>query len=284
MLRIRQSNFYYVMNKKKEIELGSVQETLLLPLWGRAIETQKQNPLLVDWTAVSIVNELDYDFGRISKKVSKLSLQSWISRCIYFDSKIHEFMDLYPDSTIVNIGCGLDTTFDRIDNGRIHWIDLDLPDAISLRRIFIKESDRRRFVDKSVFDVSWYNSIAESGKVMLLMAGVIYYFDEKRVQQLFMDFHKYIPDSEVIFDYSSSKGVELANKNVIDKGGMDKNAYLQWGCNDIHDLEKWGDYIKVLSDIPMFADHKKHFPMRKRIGMIISDKIRVMSLTHIKID
>ncbi len=37
----------------------------------------------------------------------------------------------------------MDTTFERIDNGRVYWYDLDLPDVIKLRKEFILENDRR---------------------------------------------------------------------------------------------------------------------------------------------
>ena len=118
------------MGNKNNIKLGSVQETLFLPLWGRAIETQKRRPLLVDEKAVSIIKSIPYDFTTISKNIMNLSRLSWIARSIYFDKKIKDFIDVCPEATIVNIGCGLDTTFERVDNGKIHWYDLDLPDTI----------------------------------------------------------------------------------------------------------------------------------------------------------
>ena len=105
------------MENSNEINLGSVQKTLLLPLWGRAIETQKPTPLLVDRKAVSIISNIPYDFTVIAKNVPPISRISWIARSIYFDKKIKEFIDIFPEATIVNIGCGLDTTFDRMDNG-----------------------------------------------------------------------------------------------------------------------------------------------------------------------
>ena len=107
------------------IKLGSVQETLFLPLWGRAIETQKKKPLLIDKKTVSKINSIPYDFTEISKNNSKTVQASWIARSIFFDNKIKTFIEANPEATIVNIGCGLDTTFDRVDNGKIQWIDLD---------------------------------------------------------------------------------------------------------------------------------------------------------------
>jgi O-methyltransferase involved in polyketide biosynthesis len=271
------------MGDSKEIKLGSVQETLLLPLWGRAIETQKQKPLLIDNKAVSIISSIPYDFTIISKNINKFVQFGWIARSIFFDKKIKAFIDLHPEATIVNIGCGLDTTFDRVDNGKITWFDLDLPDTIDLRRKYISESDRRRFVSKSVFDKSWYNVIENKNNVILLIAGVLYYFDEKELKTLFNDFHTFLPGVEIVFDYASKKGMEISNKKVIEKGGMDKSAYLKWSIENILEIEKWSGNIKVLSNMPMYKEHKKNFPLRDKIGMTISDLMKIMSLAHVKI-
>lgn len=50
------------ISDKIAIELGSVQKTLLLPLWGRAVETRKQKPLLIDDAAVEIIDKIDMIF------------------------------------------------------------------------------------------------------------------------------------------------------------------------------------------------------------------------------
>jgi O-methyltransferase involved in polyketide biosynthesis len=271
------------MTNSKEIKLGSVQETMLLPLWGRAVETQKQNPLLIDNKAVSIIDSLPYDFTTISNNIRKLTSASWIARSIFFDKKIKEFINGNPYATVVNVGCGLDTTFDRIDNGMINWIDLDLPDAIELRKQFFQESDRRRFIAKSVFDTNWYNEIKNKDKVMLLIAGVLYYFEESEVRKLLNDIHQYLPGSEIIFDHASKLGIKLSNEQVIKRGGMDKSAYLKWGIDNIFEIEKWETYIKVISNMSMYKEHKKNYPITKRIGMNISDLLKIMSLTHIRI-
>lgn len=280
---LMENNQQHSLMNPDEVKLGSVQETLLLPLWGRAIETQKQKPLLVDNTAVSIINAIPYDFTVIAKSVSTVSQKSWIARSIFFDKKIRHFIHLHPEATIVNIGCGLDTTFDRVDNGKIQWIDLDLPDSIDLRKKYIAESSRRKFVARSVFDTTWYESIERKDNVMLLIAGVIYYFDETEIKKLFNDIHTHIPGAEILFDYSSVRGIKIANKQVIDSGGMNKSAHLKWGINNISDIEKWDDTIKVIDAMPMFQEHKTNYPFFKRIGMMISDTFKLMSLAHIKI-
>jgi len=140
------------MVKKIKIELGKVQETLLLPLWGRAIELQKKDPRLVDEMAVEILNKIDYDFTIITKNISWLSQLAWIALSLHVDKTILEFIKNNPQAAIVNIGCGLDTTFERIDNGQIIFYDLDLPDVINLRKNFFPENKRRKTISCSFFE------------------------------------------------------------------------------------------------------------------------------------
>ncbi|MGE5410463.1 MAG: class I SAM-dependent methyltransferase, partial [Clostridiales bacterium] len=121
------------MSDKTAIELGSVQLTLLLPLWGRAVETKKSRPLLKDPTALEIISKIDYDFSAMAQSVDDVTQFEWIARSIHMDKAIREFLGKHPKATIVNVGCGLDTTFDRVDNGSLRWYDLDLPDVIELR-------------------------------------------------------------------------------------------------------------------------------------------------------
>ena len=272
------------MKNLDEIKLGSVQKTLLLPLWGRAVETQRKKPLLTDNTAVSIINNIPYDFTQISKNINKIVQAGWVARSIFFDKKIKEFINAYPEATIVNIGCGLDTTFERVDNGKIKWIDLDLPDTIELRKQFISESDRRRFISKSVFDQSWYSEISKKDGIMFLIAGVLCYFSKSEVKKLFNDFHTFFPGVEVVFDYFSSLGIKVSNKNIIEEGGMDKLAYLKWSINNIREIENWDGNIEVISHMQLYKEYKKNFSIFKRIGMNIADMLKMVSLAHIRIN
>ncbi|MBN2600874.1 MAG: class I SAM-dependent methyltransferase [Candidatus Marinimicrobia bacterium] len=271
------------MSDKNVLGLGNVQKTLLLPLWGRAIETRKKKPLLIDKMAASIIQSIPYYFTTIARNISKLSQASWIARSIYFDHKIKAFINQYPDATVINIGCGLDTTFDRIDNGKLTWFELDLPDVIELRKKYIPESDRRKFITASVFDPEWLKEIPDEKPLMFLFAGVLYYFTEENIKKLFTRFVNECPAVEILFDYSSSKGIEMANKMVIKRSGMDESAKLIWGIEDIYEMENWGIGIKVLDSIPMFQYHKKNYPFYKRVRMSFSDKLKIMSLAHIRI-
>ena len=93
------------MSEKVAVDLGNVQKTLFLPLWGRAFETGKPHPLLVDKTAVRIIDEVDYDFARMAAGLNELSKIAWIMRSVHIDCVVKAFLAKYPHATIVNIGC-----------------------------------------------------------------------------------------------------------------------------------------------------------------------------------
>ena len=265
------------------MELGDVQETLMMPLWGRAHETMKAEPLLRDEAAVAIVNKIEYDFSRIAEKINPLSRASWIARSIYFDAVIRDFLKYHEEAVVLNIGCGLDTTFDRVDNGKASWYELDFPDVIELRMRFIPESKRRIFIARSALDQDWYARIKPGASILILLAGVIYYFTEVEAKGLFREFERRFGKSEVIFDYCSIRGARLANKSVIRKGGMKEGAMLKWGIDDLSEMESWGCGIKVIEDLPMFRQHRKRYPVGKRLGMALSDRMGIMSLARISI-
>ena len=210
------------MSDKVVVDLGNVQKTLFLPLWGRAHETTKTNPLLVDKTALEIIEKVDFDFSTITRNISELSQIAWIMRSLCVDRVIAGILDQHPKATIVNIGCGLDTTFDRVDNGHLFWYELDLPDVIELRRRFIEENDRRKTISTSFLEESWFKEISVGDKILFIAAGVFYYFEEEDIKGFLKRLVDEFPGAEILFDVSSPYGVKAANHMVV------KRCHWRW--------------------------------------------------------
>ena len=166
---------------KLKIELGRLQETLLIPLWARARENKKQKPYLFDPKASEIIRCIDYDFGSLERAFTQGAFGRdhaaiFMIRNKYFDDAIKEFIVVHPKAAVVNIGAGLDTTFYRVDNGSIRWYDLDLPDVIALRRQLSLETDRSKCIAKSVLDFTWFDDIGpEPDGLFLFAGGVLFY-------------------------------------------------------------------------------------------------------------
>lgn len=265
-------------------KLGSVQETLFLPLWGRAVETRKAHPLLIDETAARIVELVDYDFSTIARNISFVSQLAWIARSLHTDRTIREFLGLHPDAAIVNLGCGLDTTFERVDNGRLCWYDLDLPDVIQLRKRYIPESSRRQSIACSLLDAGWLDQLKGAEAIFFIASGVLYYLDEAQVKTFLTRLADTLPSSEILFDACSPRGVRMANKRVIQAGGMGRGAILKWGIERAKDMESWDRRIAVAGEYPMFRNMKSTFTAREKWGTWLSDALKIMSMVHLRLN
>jgi len=271
------------MAEKIKVGLEDVSKTLLLPLWGRAVETQKSNPLLVDKMAVEIIDNINYDFSTISKNIIDITQLAWIGRSLVTDKIIKKFLELHPNAAIVNIGCGLDTTFERVDNGKLYWYDLDLPEVIKLRRNFIKESERKKFIESSFLDYSWFEYLKDNMNVLFIACGVFYYFEEEQVKDFFIKIAGSFPGSELLFDVASPFGIKISNKKVIQSSGMDEKSFLKWGIKDPKQIYQWDKRIKLINKYSFFKDLRKKLSFDKCIGTYISDLLKVMYMVHIKL-
>ncbi|HTP13558.1 MAG TPA: class I SAM-dependent methyltransferase [Bacteroidota bacterium] len=266
-----------------DVSLGDVQKTLFLPLWGRAVETEKQHPLLVDKTAVSIVKKVNYDFSTVASNMHEITRYAWVVRSLLIDRVVHAYLEQHPDATVVNIGCGLDTTFERVDNGRCRWIDLDLPDVIALRRKFIAPSDRRQFLASSFLDSAWLAGMNDSRGMMFIAAGVFYYFEETAIKAFFRTLADTFRSCEVVCDLCSPFGVRAANKMVIHNSGLGEQSFLTWGIEKTADIESWDPRISIIRSYPYFRGMKRHLRPRYWHVAILSDLLRVQYLVHFRI-
>ncbi|MER7775878.1 class I SAM-dependent methyltransferase [Streptomyces sp. NPDC096191] len=170
------------MGRKKPL-LGTVQETLLIPLYARAVETRKEHALLRDPRAEEIVASIDYDFGRFD---GLPSLAGALLRTLLFDRWVAEFLTAHPQATVVEIGTGLNTRYERVDNGRARWFELDLPDVIALRRRFFTDTPQRTMIASSVTGEAWAAEVTSDagGPYLFLAEAVLPYLDEADVRQV----------------------------------------------------------------------------------------------------
>jgi O-methyltransferase involved in polyketide biosynthesis len=269
------------MSDKIDIKLKNVQETLFLPLWGRAIETQKKKPLLIDKTADEIIKKINYDFSIITKNISNISQLGWVARSLIFDSIIKQFLEQHPKATIVNIGCGFDTTFERIDNGNIYWYDLDLPDVIELRRQFIKEDKRRMFIISSFLDYKWLNKLKIKDNILFVASGVLYYYNEIQIKEFFIKTADLFPGCEIAFDATSS--AKVANKLVVKRVGLNDKSFLKWGLKSAKKIESWDKRIILFKEYPMFKKIRNKLNLENKIITFISDRLKMQYVVHLKI-
>lgn len=239
------------MPKIKLQSTNLVAETLLIALYARALEAQQPLPLVRDDKAALLVSQIDYDFTRF--KLQGHDQVTTIMRLREFDRRTQDFLARHPDAVVVHIGCGLDTRFERVDNGTATWYDLDLPEVIALRRQLITETSRCRFIGCSIFEEAWLDVVsAHSGLPFLFLAeGVFPYFEEAQVKGLFLTLMERFPGSELVCDAMTPFMIRLHNlKLATSKVG----ARLHWGLAHGCAPESWvsasqaGDGIRLLDE------------------------------------
>jgi len=187
-----------------KIDLNNVEETLLIPLWGRAQLSREHNSLLNDAKALEIIEQIDYDFSKLDRR-SVFRRDLWfVIRAKQFDDKIKAYVADHPRASIVNIGAGLDTTFYRVDNGSIHWYDLDLPNVIDIRKQLLPEPDRVTYIAKSLLDPSWCGDVKHTEDGVLMVAGGVFgWLEESQVKQFFSMLADNFPGGEIVFNARS---------------------------------------------------------------------------------
>ncbi|AKJ64826.1 class I SAM-dependent methyltransferase [Kiritimatiella glycovorans] len=148
-------------------KLSGIPETLLIPLWARAVEGEEPDPIVRDDKAAEMVRQIEYDFAKFAK--ARLSQLGVAIRTMLLDRATSDFLRRNPDGVVVNLGAGLDTRRHRL-GVETDWYEPDLAESLELRRRFFEETDRYRFLTASVFDTEWMEKVDDAGRPVLLIA------------------------------------------------------------------------------------------------------------------
>ncbi len=264
--------------------LGNIQETLFIPLWARAYTAKKYPRLLDDRESVRIVDESGYDFSRIETSEEYYTLAAAV-RAANFDREIKAYLAEFPEATIVSIGCGLDTTFFRVDNGKLTWYDLDLPEIIRLRRKYVRTNERTRTIAQSCFDYSWTGQVdynREKG-VLFIVGGVFYYFKEDQVCDFLSTVAGRFPGGRMYFDSTSKAGLKISNRYVRKTGNTGAEMYFSLNGTKRY-FAPFLSKIKVIADYPFYRNISlvKSWKWKTKLSMKFSDFFRMVKVTGLE--
>ena len=253
--------------------LSDVAATSLVTLYCRAIESQTQNPILSDPKAVELVETLNQALSGshdklhrklVSGKLEKILVMSIAIRAKKYDEYVRAFLARTPNAVVVNIGCGLDTRFWRIDNGLVHFYDLDLPEVIEVKKRFFQETERYHFISSSVLDDDWITSLRqhEQDPFLFVAEGVFMYLHEEDVKSLVLTLQSHFPGSELVCEVFNKLWLSkllkpLVNAKMQKRLGIGKEAIFHFGIGDSRDMENWNSGIQLLDDWSYFDAYEK---------------------------
>ena len=217
------------MENKTHIEKNSVQETLVIPLYGRKLCTERFPNLFRDEKAVELINRIDYDFSPLEKKSKSLAHRfgalEVAQRQYDLQCEVKAYLNGRPRAAVVNLGCGLDDTFRKCDNGLCRGYNLDFADVIAVRNELLPACERETNLACDLNDFAWMDAIDASDGAVFFAAGVFYYFRTEDVKALFSAMAERFGGAVLAFDCCNRRGAKMMTKTWLKGAGIrDVNA------------------------------------------------------------
>ena len=227
---------------KYHIEKNTVQETLVIPLFGRLICSEHFPELFSDPEAKRICDSLDYDFAEKRKKMESAAglfgALEVAQRQYDLACEVRDYLKEHPNAAVVNLGCGLDDTFRKCDNGTCRGYNLDMPDVIRIRDELLPAGEREENIACDLNDHTWMDRIDASNGAVFFAAGVFCYFKTEAVIQLFIAMAKRFPGAVLAFDSCNERGAKMMRKTWLKEAGItDVSAFFS--LEDENELKDW---------------------------------------------
>ena len=280
-------------------ELYSIREvsgTMLITLYARARESKSDNPIISDSKAVEMIEIIKKEIidsdNPIHRKIlrdkynSKLAV-SMALRSRRFDKYVLDFLFKYPEGTIINLGCGLDTRFDRIDNGKVIWFDIDFPEVIELRRLFMQENSRRRFIGDSILNSEWTKLVKTGGPYLILAEGVFMYLTEPDVRDLLSMVYRDLGSVDIVCEVTNRYWVDKMKSSYMQwkfkyQLGMTGGAVFTFGIPNSRYFEEWSQDYHFVDEWTYFDDREKKLGWMNLLAFIKALR-RVQWTVHYRI-
>lgn len=217
-----------------KIHVAKDKETYLATLYGKALDAANPDPILGDRFAAEAVARIDCDFKALKLPNGAdvtLPMRAW-----HLDQWTRAFLAANPASTVLHLGCGLDTRVYRIDPGpEVRWYDVDFPDVIALREQLYPERDGYRRIGASVTDPAWLDAIPGDTPVLVIGEGLFMYLHERDAIALLRRITGQFPSGQIVFDGYSGGMLRLVSRLATVRGAK---VELVWGIDDPRDLER----------------------------------------------
>ncbi len=268
-------------------ELGIVEDTLFVPLLGRIYASENCPKVLYDEKALSLKEKLpDGLFEREMKGQSEYTLLASASRSTNMDRYIKDFLKRKPDGVIVQLGCGLETTFYRNDNGKTHWYGVDLPNVIEYRKAVMPETEREKYIAGDAFDCAWLKQVRDEvpdAPILITASGLFYYFEEDKILDL-MRMLQNNGDIEIVFDTVNKSGMTRMQKQYMKQIGHEEAKMFFYVDSSNELATNIGGKVKVLAEEKYYSHiDKSQIGLSTKLTMIGSDLLKMVKMVHLQL-
>ena len=250
--------------KRCHIEKNTVQETLVIPLYGRKVCSERYPDLYRDPEACALMDRIDYDFSALAEKSRGVMYQFGFLEVAMRQTdlawEVRDYLRTHPQAAVVNLGCGLDCTGRQCDNGTCRIYNLDFPDVIVLRDELLPAGEREENIPCDLNDTAWFDRVDAGGGAVFFAAGVFYYFLTDQVRALVTAMEEAFPGGRLVFDAANRRAVRLMLKTWLKTAEIrDVGAYF--AVSDAEkELSAWSSTLGVSSRRYMLGYHDLRTP------------------------
>ena len=272
---------------KQKIEKNTVQETLIIPLYSRKIAKEKFPDLINDKISENIIGKIDYDFSDKEKffnsTVGLYGALEVAQREFDLECEIKEYLEKREDASVVNLGCGLNDLFSRVNNGKCKGYNLDFEDVIKTREELLKKSENEFNIACDLNDYSWFEKIEKDKGVIFVASGVFYYFKKEQVKNLFVKMSEYFKCGVLAFDSCNKTGLKMLLRLLKTIDMKEVGSYFCISDN-LEELKSWSDNFENVSGKSYMNGYRKLKDIRLlyKFLNIFTDKIFNMQIVKIE--
>ena len=233
------------------IDKGTVQETLIIPLYARKKCTDKFPQLYTDPAAAEICSRIESDFSHMDREyertIYEFGAMEAAMRQLDMMWEIEDYIAACPDASIVCMGCGLDLDSRRCGGERNRIYNIDFPDVIAAREQIAGVDPRETNIRLNLTDHRWMEQIEAKAGAVFFAAGVFHYLSKEDVKTLILKMAEVFPGCRLVFDTVGKLGYKIMMKEVLKNHGMKDFGELFFTGNAEQELGVWSDRITVTS-------------------------------------
>ena len=255
-----------------ELKLGDVQTTALIPLAIKANETLRKNARIKDKKAVEIIRALNIDTRLYDKFMSH---EGVIARTIMLDRQLKGIIQNSPDTVVVNVGAGFDDRFSRVDNGKILWFDLDLPDSVAARRKAFPERDRVTMIAGNALESDWCKTVQEAlegrkSRPVFIAEGLFMYLTFEQIRTFLEVLKNNFPDGGILIAEQNCKAMQKSEKHHDTV--KNTNAHFCSGTDSGQEIADLTDGIQFVEE-HSFNEEMKKYSIRAKLFALLLPKM-----------
>ena len=247
--------------------LSDVSETALITLRSRVIEAERKNPVIEDRIGRECLNRIKPLLSsEVRNRIMNRKLSAALTRHIALRSRKYDeyartFIKEHPDGMVISLGCGFDTRYWRVSEKSWNYVEIDLPEVITVKKKILKDIIDYKMIGSSVLEEAWITQIASMQKehLLFLAEGLFMYLPKTEVTKIFKRLSETFSKSQIVFEIVNERMTKGRWKKIVEMKlkrniGTTADSSYNCGLKKATDIEAYGKNIKVVEEWSYFED------------------------------